>query len=605
MTQARPATPPPLGPEHVALGDVSIDVRHLTRTYAARGAVTYANRELSFQIRRGEIFGLLGPNGAGKTTLVLQLMGLLAPTSGSIVIEGIDVVQHPQEVKRILGFLPQADVGMRFLEVRRALAYTAALRGLSRSEAAAQAASVMEQLELGAFADKYVHRLSGGSVRLVNFAMALMGRPRLLVLDEPTNDLDPSKRRLVWEAIRQRNQRDGVTCIVVTHNVLEAELVLHRLAIMREGRIVALDSPDRLAPSSRLHIQLRLKQDRELSARQRAALAALGPLDRPREQEIRIEVGRGEAARAARICADELDLEDLHELRIRPPSLEETYLHYQSSPAIDQPPPPAQALQATARPRQPLAARLRRSLRDVQFLFLEVLLETRRTWMFHLITSVVIPFAMVYGITRIGSGMTDDLSLLYIVTGSAVFAVSAEGISRMAVRLAFMKQSGAITYYASLPASKTAFVTAETCLRMILVVPGVIAPMVAGHLFYGMTFQFSPWLLLLFPLLPLALSAVGVALGSLVDSPDVIYTVADLVLFIVVLAAPVYIPADRLPLALQWLGYLFPPTYAAEALRLGLTGDIGAAFFRDVAVLFGMAVASFFLIGRFLPWRVR
>src|SRR5690349_15678558 len=127
---------------------VSIRVEHLTHVYPGKLPVT-ANQDVSFEVRRGEIFSLLGPNGAGKTTLISQLLGLLAPTSGSITLEGIDVASNPQRVKQMTGYLPQSGIPMRYVEVERALCYTGCLRGQSERDAKQQARALVEELELG------------------------------------------------------------------------------------------------------------------------------------------------------------------------------------------------------------------------------------------------------------------------------------------------------------------------------------------------------------------------------------------------------------------------------------------------------------------------
>src|SRR5262245_31451161 len=130
---------------------IAIQVEHLTRLYSAKGQVIRANDDLSFEVRRGEIFGLLGPNGAGKTTLISQLLGLLAPTSGIIWVEDIDVVRNPEAIKQMSGFLPQTGLPMRFVEVERALRYTGRLRGQSEADAKQQSQSLMKELGLDEF----------------------------------------------------------------------------------------------------------------------------------------------------------------------------------------------------------------------------------------------------------------------------------------------------------------------------------------------------------------------------------------------------------------------------------------------------------------------
>ncbi len=174
------------------------------------------------------------------------MLGLLAPTSGSITVEGVDVVAHPRAVSRFSGYMPQTRIAMRNLEVERALTVTGRLRGQSEPTARAQTNALIERLELGEHRAKYMDRLSGGLMRVAAFGMALMGDPRLIVLDEPTNELDPLRRRMVWEIIRDLKRERPVTCVLVTHNVLEAERVVDRVAMIDGGRVVAVGTPGAL-----------------------------------------------------------------------------------------------------------------------------------------------------------------------------------------------------------------------------------------------------------------------------------------------------------------------------------------------------------------------
>ena len=250
-------------------GSFSVIIEHLTKLYPKTGSkqtdpaerFVTANNDISLSVQRGEIFGLLGPNGAGKTTLITQILGLTKPDFGSIVVEGYDVIANPASVRTIAAYLPQQGLGFDHLEVWRALAYTGQLRGLSAKTAQVQAKQLIQKLELSAVADRYISKLSGGMYRMVAFASALMGNPKLLVLDEPTNELDPVRRRLVWETLRTLKQEREITCLLVTHNVLEAETVLERLAILSEGKIVAQGTPGELKQrlSREAYIAVRLK----------------------------------------------------------------------------------------------------------------------------------------------------------------------------------------------------------------------------------------------------------------------------------------------------------------------------------------------------------
>ncbi|WP_405766293.1 ABC transporter ATP-binding protein [Actinacidiphila glaucinigra] len=229
---------------------VVVTVRGLVKSYPAgrgrRGAASApvrANDGIDLDIRGGEIFGLLGPNGAGKTTLVRQLTGLLRPDAGGVELLGHDIVRHPERAARLVGYLGQESSALDELTVALAAETTGRLRGLDIRAARAERDAVLEELELTALASRPLKRLSGGERRLACFAAALVGERPVLVLDEPTTAMDPVARRAVWAAVDRRRAERGTTVLLVTHNVIEAETVLDRVAVIDEGRVIACDTP--------------------------------------------------------------------------------------------------------------------------------------------------------------------------------------------------------------------------------------------------------------------------------------------------------------------------------------------------------------------------
>ncbi|MCB8904637.1 MULTISPECIES: ABC transporter ATP-binding protein [unclassified Streptomyces] len=226
-------------------------VRDLVKTYPAtrggRGAPATpevrATDGISLDVRGGEIFGLLGPNGAGKSTLVRQLTGLMRPDSGSVRLLGHDLVRHPERASRLLAYLGQESTALDELTVALAAETTGRLRGLTARDARAERDAVLEELGLGALASRPLKKLSGGQRRLACFAAALVGERPVLVLDEPTTGMDPVARRAVWAAVDRRRAEHGATVLLVTHNVIEAETVLDRVAVLEHGRVIACDTP--------------------------------------------------------------------------------------------------------------------------------------------------------------------------------------------------------------------------------------------------------------------------------------------------------------------------------------------------------------------------
>ncbi|SEG14402.1 ABC-2 type transport system permease protein [Nonomuraea solani] len=595
-------------------GATAIEVRNLTRVYQTgrNGDQVRANDDLTFSIARGEVFGLLGANGAGKTTLVSQLLGLVRPTSGSIRIEGVDVVSDPEAVKAMTGFLPQTGLSMRLVEVRRALHYTGRLRGQSEKEARHQTTELIEELGLESVADRYVDQLSGGMMRLANFGMALMGRTRLLILDEPTNELDPRNRRLIWDMVARRSLTEGTTVVLVTHNVLEAEKAVHRVGVMHGGRLTALGTPGELKATlgDKVRMELFVKDSESLKPAEMSLLERVGSVvPGGREGVYLVHSDPESMPDLVKAVTSDLGMARVDDFKLSRPTLEDVYLSMDGGdsaapiPELVAKPLPAPE-PAVPVARLPLKERARRLLVDFKYLWLEQMLEVRTTWTWSLLFGLLMPVAMVFGLSRIGGGLNDPTSLLYIVSGAAIFSVATEGVATLAQRIGVIKTDGMMVYYASLPISKASFVGALVLSRLILIMPGLITPMVAAGLMYDVDFTISPALLLVLPLSCLALSAIGLAIGTLINSMDLIVVITNLLIFVLLLAAPVLIPPESLPLPLQVLGYLLPPTYAADALRHTLSGDLGAAFTLDIVVLTAMTVFGLAGAARWIRWRL-
>jgi ABC-2 type transport system ATP-binding protein len=220
-----------------------IQVEHMVKCFprARRNAVD----NISFSVRRGETFGLLGPNGAGKTTTIGILTTSVLPTSGRASISGIDVVANPIALKQRIAVVPQRNNLDRTLRVSEILTYHAAYHGVPRAERIARAKTLLKELGLGERGKQKLGWFSGGMEQRVMLARALMHEPEVLFLDEPTNNLDPQSRLFLWERIRNLQER-GVTIMLTTHDMEEADRLCDRIAIMDQGRILALDTPDGL-----------------------------------------------------------------------------------------------------------------------------------------------------------------------------------------------------------------------------------------------------------------------------------------------------------------------------------------------------------------------
>lgn len=206
---------------------------------------TWANRDISFTVERGELLSILGPNGAGKTTLVRQITTELLPTSGVVRVMGHSVVSKPSRVKGLMGTIPQEATLYPQLSVWHHLRAFGRLHGLSRRDSRARADELVEVLRLGDHRKKIPVDLSGGLRRRVLVGIAVLARPPLLVLDEPTTGLDPQSRRDLWSVVTQYKS-EGTAVLLTTHYMEEAEELSDRVGIINGGRMLVIDSLDAL-----------------------------------------------------------------------------------------------------------------------------------------------------------------------------------------------------------------------------------------------------------------------------------------------------------------------------------------------------------------------
>lgn len=294
------------------------NVEQLSKQYP--GQARPANDQISLQIHAGEIFGLLGDNGAGKSTLVRQMVNLLRPTTGTITLFGQPVGVNPLHVPHYVGYMPQDKAAMNNLTVGEALYFTAHLRGLSRADARQERDRLLALWQIDTLRHQYCPRLSGGQRRLLLLAVAMAGRLPVLVLDEPTNDLDPQRRKLVWDVLREENRTQGVTIIFITHDAIEAEKIIQQVGIMRAGKLVALGKPSSLKEQVDQQLRLELFFDPERP-----------PTLPPDLTPVLLDSGRWliYLPRAqAGVVLQKLDLAHLHDFRLYSATLEDLYLYY-------------------------------------------------------------------------------------------------------------------------------------------------------------------------------------------------------------------------------------------------------------------------------------
>src|SRR5579859_1512057 len=220
-----------------------IEVHDLVKRY--RGSDRNSVDSISFSVRQGEIFGLLGPNGAGKSTTIGILTTGVRPSSGTVCLMDIDVARDPVGVKQHIAVVPQQCNLDQSLRAREVLTFHARYHGVPRVERDARANVLLKELDLEGRGKDRPGRFSGGQAQRLMIARALMHSPNVLFLDEPTNNLDPQVRLFLWERIHQMNAQ-GLTILLTTHDMAEADQLCQRIAIMDHGKVLALDTPTEL-----------------------------------------------------------------------------------------------------------------------------------------------------------------------------------------------------------------------------------------------------------------------------------------------------------------------------------------------------------------------
>jgi len=219
--------------------NLAIETTALTRQFGETTAVDH----IDLQINHGTIFGLLGPNGAGKSTTIKILTTLLDPTSGTARVAGFDVVKNPKEVRRRIGYVPQMLSADGSLTGRENLMLSAKLYGMARAERKKRVAEALEFMGIAEAGNRLAKTYSGGMIRRLEVAQAMLHRPAVLFLDEPTIGLDPVARRAVWERLQELNDHFGMTVLITTHDMDEADTLCSELAIMHRGKLSATGKP--------------------------------------------------------------------------------------------------------------------------------------------------------------------------------------------------------------------------------------------------------------------------------------------------------------------------------------------------------------------------
>lgn len=310
------------------MGDI-IEVRDLVKLY---GADTRALDGITFSVAPGELFGFLGPNGAGKTTTIRILATLLRPTSGTARVAGFDVLRHAHEVRKRLGLAMQTPTLDAFSTGRETLELSGRLHRMAAADIRKRADDLLELMSLTTVANKFTGTYSGGMKRRLDLASALMHQPELLILDEPTEGLDPQSRTALWEEL-ERISKAGTTMLLTTHYMEEADRLCSRLAIVDTGRIVVEGTPGELkraVGTDTIVLQLEPSSGDGVVDRVRDHLKELVPAEAVSASAGGVSLAVPNASSAIPSVLRQLDGNGFHitSLQMRQPTLDDVFLQY-------------------------------------------------------------------------------------------------------------------------------------------------------------------------------------------------------------------------------------------------------------------------------------
>jgi ABC-2 type transport system ATP-binding protein len=305
-----------------------IQTQGLTRHFGTKEGTVEAVRDLDLEVQEGELVALLGPNGAGKSTTMRMLTTLLTPTAGEARVVGHDVVAEPGEVRRGIGYVGQGNGAGQNQRVRDELVTQGRAYGLAKDESRRRSDDLLDALDLVALADRAANTLSGGQRRRLDVALGLVHRPQLLFLDEPTTGLDPQSRANLWEHILRLRREHGMTIVLTTHYLDEADSMAERVMVIDHGVVIADDTADRLK-AQLAGDRIVLVTDGDVSAGRVVELA--GRVAQAQEVEVAVgtvslRVVEGAGTLPGLLRALDADGVDVRAAEVRRPTLDDVFL---------------------------------------------------------------------------------------------------------------------------------------------------------------------------------------------------------------------------------------------------------------------------------------
>ena len=553
---------------------------------------TVALSGVDLQVPEGAVFGLLGPNGAGKTTLVRILATLLRPNGGRAEVLGHDVVSEPGAVRELLGLTGQFAAVDEILTGRENLEMFGRLFKLSRDEARARAADLLDRFDLTAAADRPARTYSSGMRRRLDLASSLLTRPRILFLDEPTTGLDPRSRNQIWAIVRDL-QREGTTLLLTTQYLEEADELADRIAVIDHGRVIAEGTGSELKDrvgGQLLEVELSSAAQRQQAQKVLAGVGCGEPepderpdrltLPAPRDGLELIEEAAAELRRAGIAVSD---------LGLRRPTLDDVFLQLTGTPpSEDGGPPPAPEAEGRTTAQGPRVRRLRLpSPRAIRLGVVDAAVVTTRNLRHFirqpqlLIFSTIQPvmfvllFVYVFGGAVRGSLPRGVKYVDFLLPGIFVQSVAFRA-TQTAIGLAEDLERGVVDRFRSMPMARSAVLLGRTVADLVRNVLIIVLMIAVGYV-VGFRFHGGVWgalaAILVVSAFGFALSWIFAFVALAVRGAEAAQSAGFVVVFPLVFASSVFVPVPTMPDWLQAFAKASPITLTADAARsYALTG---------------------------------
>ncbi len=587
------------GPAHGATPPLAVEVRGLTKSYGGTAVL----RGVDFAIAPGEIFALLGPNGAGKTTAVEILEGFRRRDGGSVRVLGEDPADESLALRSRIGVVLQANGVDPYLSVAETLAMFASIYPHPRP-----VDEVIDLVGLGAQRDARVVRLSGGQQRRLDVAVALVGDPELLFLDEPTTGFDPSARREAWEVIKNLAAL-GKTVLLTTHYMDEAQYLADAVAVIAQGRIVARGTPATIGNRSRRRARVRFSVADGASPP--ARLAGTG--------------GPGEYA-----FDTEDATADLHELttwalegghpleglEVTRPTLEDVYLELTEAAPAGAPAPSAPVGRASTPVAEPRRRRERAGLaRLARVTFTQARYVNKAFWRnpsrafftFAFPLMFLVIFSSLVGNFDVPVGNHVVKSATYYVASMGAYAVINACWNSLAIALAFQREEGLLKRVRGTPMPSSAFLVSRVLHSVAVGVGLVVVTAAFGRAFYGVSLPTGLTLarfLMALVVGAAAFCALGLATVSFLPNTDSAIVTTNAIVLPLLFLSGVFIPITaKSPSWIQWVARVFPVRHFVNAMQ---TAFLGAPFsWSDVGVIALWGAAALVVALRLFTWEPR